>query len=86
MGVPVYRTASTVPQYTDISVYRYTPSENIVHSNLVSTRRSGSTDLVRVISESRTNDGHINRSLPAAGLKNHLLLWYLLMYCIPSHQ
>ena len=25
MGVPVYRTASTVPQYTDISVYRYTP-------------------------------------------------------------
>ena len=26
MGVPVYRTASTVPQYTDISVYRYTPT------------------------------------------------------------
>ena len=26
MGVPVYRTASTVPQYTDTSVYRYTPS------------------------------------------------------------
>ena len=26
MGIPVYRTASTVPQYTDISVYRYTPT------------------------------------------------------------
>ena len=26
MGVPVYRTTSTVPQYTDISVYRYTPT------------------------------------------------------------
>ena len=26
MGVPVYRTASTVPHYTDISVYRYTPT------------------------------------------------------------
>ena len=26
MGVPVYRTASTVPQYTDISLYRYTPN------------------------------------------------------------
>ena len=26
MGVPVYRTASTVLQYTDISVYRYTPN------------------------------------------------------------
>ena len=25
MGVPVYRTASTVPQYTDMSVYHYTP-------------------------------------------------------------
>ena len=28
MGVPVYRTASTVPQYTDISVYRYTPTSD----------------------------------------------------------
>ena len=27
MGVPVYRTASTLPQYTDILVYRYTPTE-----------------------------------------------------------
>ena len=32
MGVPVYRTASTVPQYTDISVYRYTPNNKTWHT------------------------------------------------------
>ena len=33
MGVPVYRTASTVQQYTDISVYRYTPI-NFINSHI----------------------------------------------------
>ena len=30
-GILVYRTASTVPQYTDISVYRYTPNATSTH-------------------------------------------------------
>ena len=34
MGVPVYRTASTVPQYTDISVYRYTPNSHVLSKKI----------------------------------------------------
>ena len=35
-GQPVYRTASTVPQYTDISVYRYTPMGVLCHVSMES--------------------------------------------------
>ena len=40
---------------TDVIIHAQMP-KSIIHSNLVSTRRSGSTKLNRVISESRTND------------------------------
>ena len=41
-----------ISRFSDFALYLDTQ----LHSNLVSTRRSGSTKLNRVISESRTND------------------------------